>query len=105
MLGLVFLAGAGIATYHAGVEWKFWAGPTACSGGLTDIGAIDLIDSLSKPVATVSCGDAPWKLFGVSMAGYNALVSYVLVIASFVAAKTTYKAALEHNQAPIRETG
>ncbi|MEO9969404.1 MAG: disulfide bond formation protein B [Hyphomonadaceae bacterium] len=93
MLGLVFLTGAVVATYHAGVEWKFWAGPTECSGGggAIDIGDLDLIRALEGPVATVSCVDAPWALFGVSMAGYNALVSYALVIASFMAARTTYK--------------
>lgn len=91
MLGLVFLTGAIVASYHAGVEWKLWAGPTECSGGVTDIGNIDLIDALDGRVATVSCVDAPWTLFGISMAGYNALVSYVLVIASFIAARTTYQ--------------
>ena len=91
MLGLVFLTGAVVATYHAGVEWKFWAGPSECSGGVGDITNIDLIESLGKPVATVSCVDAPWTLFGVSMAGYNALVSFALVIASFIAARITYQ--------------
>ncbi len=32
-LALIFLAGAGIAAYHAGVEWKFWSGPPECTGG------------------------------------------------------------------------
>ena len=91
MLGLVFLTGAIVATYHAGVEWKFWAGPSECSGGAGDITNIDLLDSLSRPVATVSCADAPWTLFGISMAGYNALVSFALVIASFIAARVTYQ--------------
>jgi len=105
MLGLVFLTGAIVATYHAGVEWKFWAGPSACSGGAAaDIGGIDLIDALNNPVATVSCVDAPWTLFGLSMAGYNALVSYALVIASFIAARTTYLNARQ-SLALHKETG
>lgn len=94
MLGLVFITGAVVAAYHAGVEWKFWAGPAGCSGGaMTDLGGIDLLDSLSKPIATVSCSDAPWRMFGVSMAGYNAAASVAFAIFSFLAARITYKIA------------
>ena len=32
LLGLIFLFGTGLAAYHAGVEWKFWPGPTSCTG-------------------------------------------------------------------------
>jgi disulfide bond formation protein DsbB len=98
MLGLVFLTSAVVASYHAGVEWKFWAGPSGCSGAITDIGNIDLIDTLSKPIATVSCVDAPWRMFGMSMAGYNAMVSIGLSIFSFVAARTVYRMALTQRQ-------
>ena len=41
-LGLIFLGGAGLAAYHAGVEWKFWTGPASCSGGHVDVTAADL---------------------------------------------------------------
>ncbi len=105
MLGLVFLTGAVVAIYHAGVEWKFWAGPAACSGGAADVGNIDLIDALSKPIATVSCADAPWTLFGLSMAGYNALVSVALTVFSFIAARTTYQNALKLHHAADADAG
>src|SRR5437879_2088296 len=32
LLALVFLSEAGLATYHAGAEWKFWPGPASCTG-------------------------------------------------------------------------
>ena len=92
MLGLVFVTGAVVASYHAGVEWKFWAGPAGCSGGVAaGIEDINLLDSLNKRIATVSCADAPWRMFGVSMAGYNALASAIFAMCSFLAASVTYK--------------
>ena len=92
MLGLVFVTGAVVATYHAGVEWKFWAGPAGCSGGAaTGIQEIDLLKSLDQKIATVSCSEAPWRMFGMSMAGYNAAASAVFAVLSFIAARVTYR--------------
>jgi disulfide bond formation protein DsbB len=92
MLGLVFVTGTVVAMYHAGVEWKFWAGPAGCSGGAaTGIEEIDLLGSLDKKIATVSCADAPWRMLGMSMAGYNAIASAVFAMISFFAARVTYK--------------
>lgn len=91
MLGLVFVTGAVVAAYHAGVEWKLWAGPAGCSGGAASgIEDIDLLGSLNKRISTVSCTEAPWRMFGVSMAGYNALASAVFAGVSFVAASITF---------------
>lgn len=71
---LVFLVGAGIAFYHVGVEERWWASP-ACAGGLaTDATLADLRQVLSRR-APPACDDAAWRLFGVSMAGYNLAAS------------------------------
>ncbi len=86
LLALVFLIGAIIAIYHAGVEWKFWPGPVSCSGPIG--GAVDFsggID-LDQKFETISCSEAPWRLFGISMAGYNGVISLVLAGLSFFAA-------------------
>lgn len=94
MLGLVFMTGAIVAIYHAGVEWKLWSGPAGCSGGVAEgIESLDLLASLDQKIATVSCSEAPWRLLGVSMAGYNALASCLLAIISFWAANVTYRSA------------
>lgn len=94
MLGLVFVTGAVVATYHAGVEWKLWAGPAGCSGSLSeDLGGVDLLERLNGKIATASCLDAPWRMFGVSMAGYNAAASAVFAAVSFIAASVTYRKA------------
>jgi|LXNH01.1.fsa_nt_gb disulfide bond formation protein DsbB len=72
---LAAVASAGIAGYHAGVEWQLWDGPSGCTAGLgTSASAADLVDQLlATPV--VRCDDVPWSLFGLSMAGWNMLFS------------------------------
>ena len=82
------LMGAGLAAYHAGVEYTWWAGPTTCSGG----GAPNSLDALRAQILAapvVRCDEAAWTLFGVSMAGYNFIVS--LIVGLGVAAATCMK--------------
>ena len=79
IVGLLFLAGAGLAAYHAGVEWKWWPGPSDCSAAAAggDLTTGNLLESLeSAPV--VRCDEAAWRLFGLSLAGYNVLISLAL---------------------------
>lgn len=65
---LVSTSGA-LGIYHAGVEWHWWQGPAACTTGFVFNGTLDL----SAPVPM--CDRAAWRLFGLSMAGYNAIIS------------------------------
>ena len=85
MLGLIFLTGAIVATYHAGVEWTFWPGPSGCSAGPVDIMNISM-DDLDRRQAIASCSDVAWSFLGLSMAGWNALISLALAVVSFRAA-------------------
>ncbi len=71
--GLVVLGGAGIAFYHAGVELKFWQGPDTCTGLPTLTGPLTVSDLFARPV--VRCDDIAWSLFGISMAGWNGIIS------------------------------
>jgi len=80
LLGLgavALLAGALVAAYHAGVEWKLWQGPQTC-------GDVDLLKNLNSVLPDldnaplVRCDEAPWRLFGLSLAGYNFLISLAL---------------------------
>lgn len=64
--------------YHAGIEWQFWAGPTSCTGGGSEVSGADLL-ALLNDIKVVPCDFANWRLFGVSFAGYNALVSALIV--------------------------
>ena len=77
--GAVVLVGSGIGLYHVGVEQKWWQGPTTCtSGSISDIAPEDLLNQiLAAPV--VRCDEIAWDLMGISMAGWNALVSLALV--------------------------
>jgi len=77
LAGLVVLTGGGIGVYHAGVEQKWWQGPTDCTG--TGLSLTDNLLDMSAPISVVMCDVIPWSLFGVSMAGWNALLSFGLV--------------------------
>jgi disulfide bond formation protein DsbB len=66
---------AGMSIYHAGVEWKFWPGPTDCSGPVTGFGSAGgLLENMEKTVV-VRCDEAAWRLFGISLAGYDVFIS------------------------------
>ncbi len=74
--GLLFLAGAGIALFHVGVEQHWWTGPEAC-GALSGAPAATLEELEARLTATplIRCDEVQWSLFGISMAGYNAILS------------------------------
>lgn len=75
LVGLVFAVSAILGAYHAGAEWGFWPGPADCGGGAAaTTNAGDLLASLNR-VRVVSCTDAAWRFAGLSLAGWNALIS------------------------------
>ncbi|MDE2562906.1 MAG: disulfide bond formation protein B [Sphingomonadales bacterium] len=67
-LGISGLIGA----FHAGVEYHWWQGITACTQ-TTKLGNDPLAAISAAPL--VRCDVAPWSLFGISLAGYNFLIS------------------------------
>ena len=79
LFGLIFVVSIGMGIYHAGVEWKFWAGPTDCGGRIVDSPAsiTDFRKSL-QTARVVSCTDAALRVLGLSFAGWNAVVSAVV---------------------------
>jgi disulfide bond formation protein DsbB len=81
---IAMLCSAALGAYHAGVEWRFWAGPTDCSGPVTDFTAKGpLLDQL-RSIRVVRCDEAAWRFFGISLAGYNVLISLALAaVAAF----------------------
>ena len=84
-LGIVFLTGAFIAGQHMGVEWGFWPAPSGCSAGAVDIMSLDL-GNLDRAQATASCTEIAWSFLGLSMAGWNMVISLLLGGVSFYAA-------------------
>lgn len=74
-IALAALANAVLGAYHAGVEWGWWPGPTACSGPIVDFGKPgNLLESL-KTLKVVRCDEVQWRFLGLSLAGYNVLIS------------------------------
>jgi len=87
LLALVFLVGAGVAAYHAGAEWKFWPGPTTCAssgGGVSADSIAAMLDGAR--IRPPACDEAAWVFAGLSMAGWNVLISLVLAALSVLAA-------------------
>ncbi len=86
LCGLAFVINAGLGVYHSGVEWDWWPGPTSCvGGGNLATGAGGLLDSL-RETRVVRCDEAQWRLFGLSFAGYNVLISAGLAAVAFLGA-------------------
>jgi disulfide bond formation protein DsbB len=86
LLALAFLIGGAIAVQQAGAEWKWWPGPEGCSGAKT-VTSADILAGLNgatKPAPR--CDVAAWRMLGISMAGWNALVSAALAGLSLWAA-------------------
>lgn len=77
LAGLAALIGAGIAGFHVGVEQKWWEGVAACGAGFSGFseGGVASIREqlLQRPV--VRCDEVAWSMLGVSMAGWNGLIS------------------------------
>jgi disulfide bond formation protein DsbB len=75
ILVLIWLGSMIFGIYHSGVEWSWWPGPTTCtgSGGLSDG-----LPDLTKPV--VMCDTPAIRIFGLSLAGWNAVISAGLAL-------------------------
>lgn len=79
---------SGIGLYHAGVEQGWWEGPSSCTGSGAALGNLSGGDLLSTEIAdtVIMCDDIVWQL-GLTMAGWNALLSAVLAIIWIAAAR------------------
>ncbi|PCH93181.1 MAG: disulfide bond formation protein B [Rhodobacteraceae bacterium] len=77
---LAALTTAALGLYHAGVELTWWQGPTTCtSGSIAGLSTDQLLDQImNAPV--VRCDEIAWSLWGISMAGWNAIASFALAL-------------------------
>jgi disulfide bond formation protein DsbB len=74
-----------IGVFHAGVEYDWWEGITACTAPVGQGDAMDLLNqALRRPL--VRCDVPQWTLFGISLAGFNAILSIAGAIAIFALA-------------------
>jgi disulfide bond formation protein DsbB len=87
LLAILFVASAALAAYHAGVEYHWWPGPTACTGGLTgSLNVNDLVNTLNS-VKVVRCDEVQLRIAGLSLAGWNVIASVVLAVYAALAAR------------------
>jgi disulfide bond formation protein DsbB len=78
--GLAVTLGAGIGVYHVGIEQKWWAGPSTCTAPTP--GAMEAGELLDRILATpvVLCDEIAWSWLGISMAGWNVVLSLLLAV-------------------------
>ena len=76
LAALAIAASGAIGVFHAGVEYGFWEGVTSCAVQDIGSGGDFMRDIMAAPL--VRCDVAPWELFGVSLAGYNAILSFLI---------------------------
>ena len=76
LVAAVFLWSMYLGVFHAGVEWKFWPGPTACTGTGEGLNFSDL-NNLNE-AKVVPCDEPQFRFMGISFAGYNALISLLI---------------------------
>lgn len=82
------LYSAGFAGWHAGIEWSWWPGPATCTVGGVFLATGNPLDALEAGLHPAMCDEASWRLLGISMAGYNAVISAAMAgLAIFVAIK------------------
>lgn len=85
-VSLLFLANSGLGVYQAGAEYGFWPGPQSCSGGQTlDTSADSLLADLQK-TKVPRCDQPEFWFLGLSFAGWNALISFVIFVGALKAA-------------------
>ncbi len=73
---------AGLGVYHSGIEWKWWDGPQDCSGQVNSLGTAGSLLQRMQEERVVRCDEAAWRFLGLSLAGYNALISLALAAAA-----------------------
>jgi disulfide bond formation protein DsbB len=89
VLAVAALANAGLGAYHAGVEWGFWQGPTDCTGPVGNLGSAGTLLQRLDTVKVIRCDEVQWRFLGLSLAGYNVLISLLMAaIAAWGFART-----------------
>ena len=90
LCGVAFAVGGVIAIYHVGIENGWWQGPTTCSGPSAGAANIDQLLAQIERTPVVRCDQVQWSLLGLSMAGYNVLISLGLAVFALTPALWRY---------------
>jgi disulfide bond formation protein DsbB len=85
-LALIFIASALFGAFHAGVEWGFWPGPADCTGTLEKAGSMNDFMKQLQTTRVVRCDAVAIRILGLSLAGWNAVISAIMAVVAGVAA-------------------
>ena len=77
-IAVAMLWNAGLGAYHSGIEWQWWEGPKDCSGPVTNFGPAGSLMETIQNTRVIRCDEAAWRFLGLSLAGYNVLISLTL---------------------------
>ncbi len=91
LLGLVWVGSSIFGVYHSGVEWGFWQGPTDCTGSLNAAPSINDFLKQLETVKVVRCDAVAIRILGLSLAGWNAVISAAMAVAAFAGAKAALR--------------
>ena len=86
LAALGLLATAGIALFHAGVEYRWWQGLASCAGNLDTSQSLGALEQQLLATPVVPCDRPAWAMFGISMAGYDFLYAGALGLICLTAA-------------------
>lgn len=92
LLSAVYLIGAGIGGYHAGVEAHIFAGPTDCTGALDKPVAIQDFLKQLETVKIVRCDEVAMRIFGLSLAAWNGIICFGLAFIAALGANSRKRA-------------
>ena len=71
---------SGLGVYHAGVEQHWWQGPQNCTGRVPAGLTAEELKQYLMNARMVRCDEIPWKMWNISMAGWNAILSGTLAL-------------------------
>ena len=77
---LALLAGAAIGGFHVGVEQHWWPGTAECGGQTSAAATVEDLKRQLLATEVTRCDEVAWSLFGISMAGYNVILSAGLAV-------------------------
>lgn len=80
LTAFAFLANAGLGTYHAGAEWKFWPGPDTCAATSNTFSKGKTLLQDLQSIRVVRCDEAAGRFAGLSFAGWNVILSIAVCV-------------------------
>ncbi|WP_296707392.1 disulfide bond formation protein B [Rhodoblastus sp.] len=91
LLAVIFVASAVVGGYHAGVEWKFWPGPTDCTGDFVKPASMEDFRRQMETTRIIRCDEVSLRILGLSLADWNVLVSAGIALVAALGATAPKK--------------